>query len=91
MLYAKPRPSAGLMVAGVLLLAAAALVRWLPLALSGAGILAGILGLGGVICLVVAVWRLFSALDAALLHRWQALVEQKSRQAQAGQGANERP
>lgn len=91
MLYAKPRPSAGLMVAGVLLLAAAAMARWLPLALFGADVMAAIFALGGLICLVVAVWRLFSALDATLLHRWEVLVDQKSRQAHASQSGSERP
>ena len=71
MIYEKPRPSAGLILAGVLSLVAAYLSRWIGLGMDApaAGGIAFILAVVGVICLAVGLWRFFHAFDSVALHR----------------------
>jgi hypothetical protein len=78
--YEKPRPSAGLIVAGLISLIATYLMRWIGLAIDApaAGGIAFILAVVGVICLVVGLWRFLHAFDSVALHRWQTIIAAKN-------------
>lgn len=78
MSYEKPLPSAGFIIAGILSLIAALLLRWMEGAMVDSGFLAVIVAVIGGICLVAGLWRFFSAFDAAALHRWQTVTAGKN-------------
>ena len=83
MSYEKPSSSAGLVSAGVLSLFVAYLLRWMVPVVDESDVAAVIVAAVivaaiGVICLVVGLWRFFSAVDAALLHHWQSVNDAKN-------------
>ena len=80
MFYEKPRPSAGLILAGLISLVATCLLRWIGLAMDApaAGGIAFIFAVVGVICLIVGLWRFLYAFDSVALHRWQTIIAAKN-------------
>jgi len=72
MFHEKPRPSAELILAGLIAwVAAYAVLRWLAPALVDAGLLGEILAVVGAICLLSGLWRFFTAFDDVAFHLWQ--------------------
>lgn len=80
MSYERPRPSAGLILAGLISLLATYLLRWIGPAMDApaAGGVAFILAVAGVICLIVGLWRFLLAFDSVALHRWQTIIAAKN-------------
>ncbi len=80
MYYEKPRPSAGLILAGLISLLATYLLRWIGQAMyaPAASGIAFIFAVVGVICLIVGLWRFLYAFDSVALHRWQTTIAAKN-------------
>jgi len=76
----KPRPSAGLILVGLISLLATYLLRWIGQAMDApaAGGIAFIFAAVGVVCLIVGLWRFLYAFDSVALHRWQTTIAAKN-------------
>jgi hypothetical protein len=80
MLYQEPRPSAALVITGILCSTVAGFLWWLAIMTSLTvimALLAAIAALLGSFLFLVGLWRFLSAVDGAALHRWQSVTVAK--------------